>query len=109
MIEYSFNIKSIDNYDSDVFSDMCENMIDGSNGDAFYVLEQIMDMDDKGYITIEGAWDEEMAFGDFQELDEYDIANALSFWRQDHDVYWEGTFTITKNGVSTEYDHNVSV
>ena len=40
MIEYSFNIKSLDNYDSDVFSDMCENMIDGSNGDEFYVLER---------------------------------------------------------------------
>ena len=69
-----------------------------------FMFWNVMDIDDKGYITIEGTWDEEIAFGDFQELDEYDIANALSFWRQDHGVYWDGTFTITKNGVSTEYD-----
>ena len=48
--------------------------------------------------------DDYQAFGDFQELDEYDIANALGFWSGDHNVYWQGTFTITKNGVSTEYD-----
>ena len=107
MIEYSFNIKSLDQYDSNVFSDMADSMIDGRNGDEFYVMEQTIDMDDEGYIIIDGRWSKEIAdaqFQNFKELNAYDIANALGFWRQDHGVNWEGTFTITKKGVSTVYD-----
>jgi len=103
MIEYSFNIKSLDYYDEDVVFDMADSMIDGKNGDEFYVMEQIMDTDDEGYITFEGRWSWEPG-DDGKKLNEYDIANALGFWRQDHGVDLEGTFTITKNGVSTVYD-----
>jgi len=108
MIEYSFNIKSLAQYDSDVFSDMCENSIDGRNGDEFYIMEQTIDINDEGYITFEGRWNKEIAEDgycvDFKDLDSGDFAHALGSWRQDYGVNWEGTFTITKNGVSTVYD-----
>ena len=70
MIEYSFNIKSLDQYDSNVFSDMADSMIDGRNGDEFYVMEQTIDMDDEGYITIDGRWSKEIADAQFQNFKE---------------------------------------
>jgi non-ribosomal peptide synthetase component E (peptide arylation enzyme) len=68
MIEYSFNIKSLAQYDSDVFSDMADSMIDGRNGDEFYVMEQTMDMDDEGYIIIDGRWSKEIADAGFEDF-----------------------------------------
>ena len=112
-IRYEFNFKSIDKYDKNEFQDMQETMIEGNNGDVYYVMDQLMDVDDDNYIRFEGQWTREVAeddyLVDFKEFDENDIAAALGSWRQDHGILWDGTCTIIINDKKTIYDDDGNV